>query len=99
MSHIFLEKRIQGFLNGKFLDVTKDANLITTEDIYNEAIKFYNVPDKCDKNSLSNLRRDYLLSYHPDKNGNSLESHEMFIKYENAFNVIKTHRKQRGDWY
>ena len=94
LSKNYCEEKIRELLNGKFLDISQDANLIKAVDIYLEAIRLYQVEDKSDKTIICNLRKNYLLLHHPDKNG----SNEMFIKYENAFNIIKTFRELRGDW-
>ena len=97
-SHFTVEQKLREYLNGKFLELTKDANLMKPEDSYKAALEFYKVKETTEKVRICELRKQYLLTHHPDKNGNTSESNETFIKYQSAFEIIQSYRKSRNQW-
>jgi hypothetical protein len=98
ISFYFIDAGVRGFPKGQFLDALDDKNILSPKEIYEEALKVYGVPENVTKAEICNLRRQFLLIHHPDKNGNSPESNANLIKYEAAFNVIKSYREEMKDW-
>ena len=100
ISHFGFEPKIREFLNGKFLDILNDDELvkIKSEDLFEQALKTVQIPKTATKDEITRHRKTHLLMLHPDKNGNTPESNQNFVKYNSAYDIIIEYKTKDGSW-
>jgi hypothetical protein len=95
----FIEPLINKFrqeLMVKKLDTEIDLNL------YEESLKKFSIDKDTSVRSIKEIRRAYLLAYHPDKNISNEtaldEKTKRYLELETHFRIIEAFRKANGTW-
>lgn len=93
-----IEPKVRKFFQDQNLKVDS-FEMKTSDDLYEYALDKLNVTRSTDSDRIKQVRRNYLLAYHPDKNAQiEKQQTDKLIELERCFQIVKKYREAKGEW-